>query len=129
MAAVRQWRQQFTRPVCYLLLLSILVSLSLVLVYSHSWGHPVGEPKLEELPIWKRCCQERDCVPQQVKIIGKAKPKKVWVDIEGVQTSVDKEKFSPVPSDRTWVCYIIPNGVVSNENIQCILYPQESGTT
>jgi len=63
-----------------------------------------------------------------MKIIGKEKPKKVWVAIEGVQTSVDKEKFSPVPSDRTWVCYITPNGVASNENIRCILHPQESGT-
>ncbi len=101
MAEVRQWGRQLTRPVCYLLLPSMLICVSLVLVHSHSLGHSVGEPKLEKLPIWTRCCQERDCVPQQMKIIGKEKSKKVWVAIEGVQTSVDKEKFSPVPSDRT----------------------------
>ena len=43
--------------------------------------------------------------------------------------AVDKEKFSPVPSDRSWVCYINPRGEITNENIRCILYPQKSGTT
>ena len=54
---------------------------------------------------------------------------KIIVEIEGVQTPVDKEKFSPVPSDRSWVCYINPRGEITNENIRCILYPQKSGTT
>jgi hypothetical protein len=63
-----------------------------------------------------------------LQIIDKAE-NKINVEIEGVQTSVDKEKFSPVPSDRTWVCYYRTGGAISNENIRCILYPQQSGTT
>jgi hypothetical protein len=95
----------------------------------HSWGHDVGEPELEKLPVWKQCCGDGDCIPQHLRIIGRDPSKKLSVEIEGVQTSVDKEKFSPVPSDRTWVCYVSPGGAISDENIRCILHPQKGGTT
>jgi hypothetical protein len=94
----------------------------------HSWGHDVGEPALEKLPVWKQCCGDGDCIPQHLQVIGK-KPGKISVEIEGVQTSVDKEKFSPVPSDRTWVCYVHPGGAITDDNIRCILHPQKGGTT
>jgi hypothetical protein len=60
---------------------------------------------------------------------GKESNKKIIAEIERFQTSVDQEKFSPVPSDRTWVRYINPRGKITNENIRCILYLQKSGTT
>jgi len=118
-----------SRLACYGVLVSITVLVFTVLVRSHSWGHNVGEPELEQLPLWKHCCGEGDCLPQRLRIIGKEPGKKVAVEIEGVQTSIDKEKFSPVPTNRTWVCYVSPGGAISNENIRCILYPQKSGTT
>ena len=94
------------------------------------WGHDVGEPELEKLPIWKECCREGDCFPQAVNVLKKTENEKtISVDIEGVGIAVEKEKFSPVPSSRTWVCYINPNGEIKDENIRCILYPQKSGTT
>ena len=94
----------------------------------HSWGHDVGEPALEKLPVWSQCCGNGDCVPQRVETIGK-EPGKIDVEIDGVKTSVDKNKFSPVPSNRTWVCYFNPGGAIRDENIRCILHPQQGGTT
>ncbi|MEE8114496.1 MAG: hypothetical protein V3T23_09075, partial [Nitrososphaerales archaeon] len=41
---------------------------------------------------------------------------------------VKKGKFFPVPSSYTWVCYFDLNGQIIDENIRCILYPQNSGT-
>jgi hypothetical protein len=95
---------------------------------SQSLGHDVGEPELQKLPVWNQCCGDGDCVPQRVQITGREAGKKVGVEIEGVPTSVDKEKFSPVPSNRTWVCYMSPGGPIRNENIRCILHPQSGGT-
>ena len=126
---VRATGSRLSRLACYAVLVSVTVWGSIVLVRSHSWGHDVGEPELEKLPLWKQCCAEGDCVSQRLRIIEKEPDKKVAVEIEGVQTSVDKEKFSPVPTNRTWVCYVSPRGSISNENIRCILYPQKSGTT
>jgi hypothetical protein len=95
-----------------------------------AWSaHSVGEPALEKLPIWRQCCEEQDCVPEQVKIMGKDNNGMIPVDIEGVKTTVAKEKFSAVPSPHTWVCYYNPNGEIKDDNIRCILYPQSSGTT
>jgi hypothetical protein len=95
-----------------------------------SWSaHSVGEPALEKLPIWRQCCQEQDCVPEQVKMLGKDNNGMIPVDIEGVKTTVAKEKFSAVPSPHTWVCYYKLNGEIKDDNIRCILYPQQSGTT
>jgi hypothetical protein len=111
---------------CLLLTITVWAAVDLL---PHSWGHDVGEPGLEEMPIWKQCCGGGDCVFQQLQVRGKESNKKIIVEIEGVQTSVDKEKFSPVPSDRSWVCYINPRGKITNENIRCILYPQKSGIT
>lgn len=94
-----------------------------------SWpSHNVGEPELEEHPVWKRCCADYDCVPQQVKIGGKEGKEKISIEIEGIQTKVDKGKFQPVPSARTWVCYFNRSGEIANENIRCILYPEKSST-
>jgi hypothetical protein len=98
----------------------------LAFVHSRIWAHEVGEPLLEQLPIWSRCCNQHDCIPQQVSILRKEE-KTLTVDIAGSQASVDKSKFSPVPSTRTWVCYVIPNGVVTNDNIRCILHPNIPG--
>jgi hypothetical protein len=70
--------------------------------FQFSWaGHVVGEPELEKLPIWQKCCAKQDCVSEQVKIMGKDSNGMVSVAIEGVQTSVAKQKFSPVPSPPT----------------------------
>ena len=95
---------------------------------SQSFGHDVGEPALQNLPVWNQCCGDGDCVPQRVQITGSEAGKKIEVEIEGIPTSVDKEKFSPVPSNRTWVCYMSPGGAIRNENIRCILHPQSRGT-
>lgn len=95
----------------------------------HSWAHDGRGASIAETAIWSQCCGQGDCFPQRLQIIGNEAGKKLSVQIEGVETSVDKDKFSPVPSDRTWVCYARPGGTISNENIRCILYPQQSGTT
>ncbi len=110
--------------------ISVLLSLFGFWFVSHSWGHDVGEPELERTQIWQKCCGNGDCVPKPVKLVNKAvQGNKLVVRIDGVEAAVEKEKFSPVPSNRTWVCYVDPNGTVSNENIRCILYPKTGGTT
>jgi hypothetical protein len=107
----------------------LLSFLLLVLsVSSSAPAHDVGEPILEQLPIWKSCCADHDCIPQKVKIIEKAGKEKVSVEIEGTETKVDKGKLSPIPSPRTWVCYVNPSGEIVNENIRCILFPEKSST-
>jgi hypothetical protein len=105
-----------------------IVTVALVVSSSRA-DHKVGEPKLESLRIWKQCCSEHDCIPQDVQTIRKQKDGNITVRIEGIQTDVSKEKFSPVPSQHTWVCYVNLNGQITNENIRCILYPQTGGTT
>jgi hypothetical protein len=114
---VTYWCLSFTMAICGAVALR------------HSWGHDVGEPELEKLPIWKQCCGDGDCIPQQLRVIGKEPGKKLSVEIDGIKTSVDKDKFSPVPTDRTWVCYVNPGGAISDDNIRCILHPQKGGTT
>ncbi len=113
---------------------SVLITASVLIfgfwVMSHSWGHEVGEPELEQTRIWQKCCGNGDCVPKPVKIVNKGgQGSKLVVKIDGVEAAVEKEKFSPVPSNRTWVCYLDPNGSVTDENIRCILYPEKGGTT
>ncbi len=114
---------------------SIVVGAVLLSVFgfwfmSRSWGHEVGEPELEKTAIWQRCCGNGDCIPKRVKIVNEGTQRsKLVVRIDGIEAAVEKEKFSPVPSNRTWVCYLNPNGTVSNENIRCILYPEKGGTT
>ncbi|HEX9454777.1 MAG TPA: hypothetical protein VGA27_10465 [Candidatus Binatia bacterium] len=93
-----------------------------------SWSHEVGEPELEKLSIWRHCCNEHDCIPQPVSILRKEEYS-LLVDIAGAQASVDAYKFADVPSSRTWVCYVVPNGNVSNDNIRCILRPKLGGVT
>ena len=56
-------------------------------------GHSVGEPELEKELIWKHCCSDHDCTPQQVNIVGEESNGKVPVEIEHSRTSVSKEKF------------------------------------
>ena len=94
---------------------------------SQSWGHDVGEPALQNLPIWNQCCGDGDCVPENVEFLGKRSDRQLDVEIHGVETYVDKDKFSPVPSNRSWVCYVSPGGAIRNENIRCILHPQSRG--
>ena len=113
----------------YPLELGLFILLMTVLLASSSWSlHTVGEPELERHPTWTKCCGDHDCVPQKVRIIGNEGKEKASVEIEGIQTKVDKEKFSPVPSPHTWVCYFNRNGAVSNENIRCILFPERPNT-
>jgi hypothetical protein len=113
-----------------LLCFGVAVLLPVIVLVSVSWSnHLVGEPALEKLPIWQKCCEEQDCVPEQVKIINEESNGMIAVEIEGVRTSVAKQKFSPVPSPHTWVCYYKPNGEIEDANIRCILYPQPSGMT
>ncbi len=101
----------------------------MVLSVSFSWAAPnVGEPALEEHPIWRQCCDDHDCVPQQVKVTTRQENGNFSIKIEGVETEVNREKFHLVPSPRTWVCYFNPNGKIANENIRCILYPEKSST-
>ncbi len=114
----------------YLVFLGVAVVLAVCLIVPFSWAnHLVGEPALEKLPIWQKCCEQEDCVPEQVKIINKESNGMVGVNIEGVQTSVDRKKFTAVPSTHTWVCYYNPNRKIEDDNIRCILYPDHSGTT
>jgi len=113
----------------YLLRFSLLIFILMVLYVSSSWSsHSVGEPELEAHPTWNRCCAEQDCVPQQVKIVGGEEAGKISVKVEGVQAKVNKWKLRPVPTRRTWVCYINPNGKIANENIRCILFPEKAST-
>ena len=108
---------------------SFVAFLLTILLASSSWSsHTVGEPELEAHPSWKRCCAEQDCVPQQVKILGGEKSGKILVKVEGTQAKVNKWKLHPVPSGRTWVCYINRNGEIANENIRCILFPEKAST-
>ena len=95
-----------------------------------AWSaHMVGEPELEKLPIWQQCCEQQDCVPETVKTMGKENKGMIPVNIDGVNASVGKEKFTAVPSPHTWVCYYNPNGEITDDNIRCILYPQHTVTT
>jgi len=110
----------------YLVWTTFLSLVSLVASPAASLAHEVGEPLLERLPIWKACCSDHDCVPQRMKIIGKGS-NKVSVEIEGIETKVEAGKFSPVPSPRSWVCYVNPNREISNENTRCILFPEKGG--
>ncbi len=108
---------------------SFLISLYMLFLVPYSWpDHSVGEPKLEKLRVWEQCCSDRDCFPQKVKIIGIEGNGKIPIEVEEYQALVKKEKFFPVPSAYTWVCYINPNGQIIDQNIRCILYPQNSGT-
>jgi hypothetical protein len=114
----------------YSIFFIFVLSIGLSPLVPYSWSnHKVGDPALEQLPIWNQCCHDHDCVPQKVKIIGKQGREKISVEIEGTPVSVSKEKFHPVPTNAAWVCYFNKNGEISNQNIRCVLYPQQSGTT
>jgi hypothetical protein len=102
-------------------------SIIVLLLPAFLLGHSVGEPALERELIWRQCCNEHDCIPQQVNILGGESNGKVAVDIEQSQGSISKEKFHSVPSNRTWVCYRDPKQGVSDSNIRCILYPGKPG--
>jgi hypothetical protein len=91
-------------------------------------AHTVGEPELEKELIWKQCCSDHDCVPQQVHILGAELNGKLPIEIDHLPTSVSKEKFFPVRSTRTWVCYRGGHKEASDNNIRCILYPQKGDT-
>lgn len=107
---------------------SLLIWLVLFSPAPRTFAHDVGEPLLEKDPVWKRCCSGRDCTPQNVKIMGQEQREKISIEIDGTKTKVDKGKLWPVPSSRTWVCYVNPSGAIVNENIRCILFPEKKGT-
>ncbi len=108
---------------------TFFVLLLVMISVSSSWpSHSVGEPDLEKDPSWGNCCADQDCVPQQVKIIGKDAAGKISVQVEGVQIKVNGDKLHGVPSQRTWVCYFDRNGAIADENIRCILYPEKART-
>ena len=113
---------------CFIFYLLLMVAIPGATTRSRSFGHDVGEPALQNLPIWNRCCGDGDCMPEDVQVLGKGPDKQLDVQIRGVETYVDNNKFSPVPSNRTWVCYVNPDGAVRNDNIRCILHPQTHGT-
>jgi hypothetical protein len=119
-------RRGIARPKSNRLWMSSIAIWLIIALVDSGWGHPVGEPELEKLAIWKRCCNEHDCLPQAVNIL-RQEENSLLVDIDGVQASVEQYKFAPVPSTRTWVCYVVPNGVVSNDNIRCVLHPKPGG--
>jgi hypothetical protein len=97
---------------------------------SLTWPDPrPGEPGVELLPIQSNCCHHQDCVPEPVKVVGSQVNGQIPVEIEGHRVRVDESKFSPVPSAQTRVCYVNPNGEISNKNIRCILYPRGKGGT
>jgi hypothetical protein len=122
--------QMSVRIARHIVLRGFLILISGFSLVTFSWAdHGVGEHDLEETPVWNNCCRERDCVPQRVEVKGKEGHSMISVEIEGVRTSVAKEKLSPVPSAHTWVCYYNLNGKITNDNIRCILYPQQTGTT
>ena len=122
-------RGRLPRTMRLLVCSSLLISLCMLFLVPYSWpDHRVGEPRLEKLRVWEQCCSDRDCFPQKVKIIGTEGNGKIPIEVEEYHTLVKKEKFFPVPSAYTWVCYINPNGQIIDQNIRCILYPQNSGT-
>jgi len=122
-------RGRLPRTTRLLLCSSLLISLCILFLVPYSWpDHKVGEPRLEELPVWDQCCREHDCIPQKVKIIGTEGNGKIPIEVEEYQALVKKGKFFPVPSSYTWVCYFDLNGQIIDRNIRCILYPQNSGT-
>ena len=123
-------RQDVTASMRYLVCFCVALFLDVFFFAPFSWSnYLVGEPALEKLPIWQKCCKEQACVPEQVKIISREENGMIPVEIEGVRTAVAKQKFSPVPSPHTWVCYYKPNGEIEDDNIRCILYPQQRGMT
>ncbi|HEX9880384.1 MAG TPA: hypothetical protein VGB25_09345 [Candidatus Binatia bacterium] len=105
----------------------VLASLSAPFIAFLSWAdHKVGDPRLEKLQIWEDCCRDRDCVLQPVKIAGEERRGKIPVEIEKFIIPVKKGKFFPVPSANAWVCYFDRNGELIDENIRCVLYPQNN---
>ena len=48
--------------------------------------------------------------------MGKENKGMIPVNIDGVNASVGKEKFTAVPSPHTWVCYYNPNGEITDDN-------------
>ena len=122
-------RGRLPRTMRLLVCSSFPISLCMLFLVPYSWpDHKVGKPKLEELPVWNQCCRDHDCIPQKVKIIGTEGNGKIPIQVEEYQALVKKGKFFPVPSSYTWVCYFDLNGQIIDQNIRCILYPQNSGT-
>ncbi len=106
----------------------LVLSGVLSLVPSAWPDHKVGEPQLEELPIWSVCCKDHDCVAEEVKMIGQPSDEMILVDIEGVQTAVNKQKFSPVLQLIPGFAMSIPTVVLVTtiSDVSCI--PNRAGS-
>jgi len=104
----------------YLFLITSLIIL-IVPVFSN---HPVGEPELEKLQLWLECCRDADCVSMPFERIFVRQDKTLTHTLYE-SAWVDNEKFHPVPSQHHWVCYFDRNGDFIDENLRCLLYPQQ----
>lgn len=69
-ASWRRIRREHERAFRFMIAIFVSTSL-LAFVHSRIWAHEVGEPLLEQLPIWSRCCNQHDCIPQPVSILRK----------------------------------------------------------
>jgi len=105
--------------VVFCLLLASLLIILLVPALPYHW---VGEFELEQSQIWKVCCEEDDCIKQDVQILDTMFDE-VWTSIDGEITILESDRFHPAPTAHTWVCYFGKLKVVIPQNIRCILYP------
>lgn len=95
-----------------------LVFLALILA-----NHPVNEPALERSEIWGVCCRRADCKPQRFEVLlttGIYRLTQVGYEKDWIA----RDKFHPVPSRYTWVCYEDITGKFVDDNVRCLLYPQ-----
>jgi len=109
----------------FLLLLAALLIIAIGPVLPNHW---VGELELQESEIWRKCCEKSDCIVQNIQIIQPMLDE-VWTSIDGETVLLSKNKFHPVPSAHTWVCYFDQLEDVRRENIRCILYPNNTPLT
>ncbi len=100
----------------------LLASFLIILIVPVSPYHWVGEFELEQSKIWKVCCEENDCIKQDVQILDTMFDE-VWTGIDGETVMLESKRFHPAPTLHTWVCYFNEVRVVNPANIRCILYP------
>jgi len=108
--------------VIFFLLLAFLLIISISPTLPSHW---VGEFELEQSQIWKTCCEEDDCIRQDVQILDTMFDE-VWTSIDGEVVILKSDKFHPAPTSHTWVCYFSQVRLVTPKNIRCILYPDHS---
>ena len=106
----------------------LLASFFIILIVPALPNHWVGEFELEQSSIWKTCCEEDDCIKQDVQILNSMFDE-IWTGIDGEVVILKADKFHPAPTSNTWVCYFNQVRVVNPSNIRCILYPDHSPLT